>query len=218
MNKLYNTQKKITNEIRDFLKINVPNMRITQLNIIPEILFGMIASESVVSTDIAKCLKNEFSYVQLESVQRRIRRFYNNKLFDGENFYDALIKHVIFNYKKKLKDFRVHIIIDHMFSHDNYTTLMMSMRVGKQGIPLWFKSFKGKKVSDAFEESLIIEGINYIIDLFKHTKYKLTFLADRWFNSTNLMKTIEKAGHIYCFRLKKNIKCFIYDKKLEMVR
>ena len=98
MNKLYNTQKKITNEIRDFLKINVPNMRITQLNIIPEILFGMIASESVVSTDIAKCLKNEFSYVQLESVQRRIRRFYNNKLFDGENFYDALIKHVIFNY------------------------------------------------------------------------------------------------------------------------
>ncbi|MBD9107261.1 hypothetical protein EGP99_05585 [bacterium] len=62
---------------------------------------------------------------------------------------------------------------------------------------LWFKSFKDKKVSD----------------LFKHTKYKLTFLADRWFNSTNLMKTIEKAGHIYCFRLKKNIKCFIYDKK-----
>ncbi len=115
--------------------------------------------------------------------------------------------------RKKQKDFRVHIIIDHMFSHDNYTTLMMSMRVGKQCIPLWFKSFKGKKVSDAFEESLIIEGINYIIDLFKHTKYKLTFLADRWFNSTNLMKTIEDAGHIYCFRLKKNIKCFIYDKK-----
>lgn len=100
-----------------------------------------------------------------------------------------------------------------MFSHDNYTTLMMSMRVSKHGIPLWFRSFKGKKVSDAFEESLIIEGINYIIDLFKHTKYKLTFLADRWFNSTNLMKTIEDAGHIYCFRLKKNIKCFIYDKK-----
>ncbi len=66
MNKLYNTQEKITNEIREFLKINIPNLRKTQLNIIPEILFGMIASESVVSTDIAKCLKNEFSYVQLE--------------------------------------------------------------------------------------------------------------------------------------------------------
>lgn len=61
--------------------------------------------------------------------------------------------------RKKHKDNRVHIIIDHMFSHDNYTTLMMSMRVGKQGIPLWFKSFKGKKVSDAFEESLVLRNL-----------------------------------------------------------
>ena len=91
MNKLYNTQEKITNEIRKFLKNNIQNLRKTQLNIIPEILFGMISSESVVSTDIAKCLKNEFSYVQLESVQRRIRRFFNNDLFDSEAFFNALI-------------------------------------------------------------------------------------------------------------------------------
>ena len=51
----------------------------------------MISSESVVSTDIAKYLKNEFSYVQLESVQRRIRRFFNNDLFDSEAFFNALI-------------------------------------------------------------------------------------------------------------------------------
>lgn len=61
MNKLYNTQEEITKKIREFLKINVPNLRKTQLNIIPEILFGIISSESVVSTDISKCLKNEFS-------------------------------------------------------------------------------------------------------------------------------------------------------------
>ena len=91
MNKLYNTQEKITNEIREFLKINIPNLRKTQLNIIPEILFGMISSESVVFTDIAKCLKNEFSYVKLESVQRRVRRFFNNDLFDSEAFFNALI-------------------------------------------------------------------------------------------------------------------------------
>ena len=38
---------------------------------------------------------------------------YINKLFDGEDFYDALINHVIFNYKKKHKYFSVHVIIDH---------------------------------------------------------------------------------------------------------
>ena len=65
MTKLYNTQEEIANKIREFLKINVPNLRKTQLNIIPEILFGMISSESVVSTDIAKCLKNEFFYFNI---------------------------------------------------------------------------------------------------------------------------------------------------------
>ena len=57
MTKLYNTQKKITNEICEFLKKNIPNLRKTQLNFIPEILFGMIVSESVVTADIANNLK-----------------------------------------------------------------------------------------------------------------------------------------------------------------
>lgn len=222
MNKLYNTQEKITNEIREFLKNNIPILRKTQLNIIPEILFGMIASESVVSTDIAKCLKNEFSYVQLESVQRRIRRFFNNDLFDSEVFFNALITYVIFKYSKKHKDNRIHITFDHMFSHDNYVTLMFTMRVGKQGIPIWFKSFKQEYINKevslekggtiAFNETLIIEGIKHVSALFDG-KFDLIFLADRWFNSENILKTIASLGHTYCIRLKKNIKLFIYDKK-----
>ncbi len=76
------------------------------------------------------------------------------------------------------------------------------MRVGKQGIPLWFRCFKGKDNSNAFKESLILEGINYVIDLFDKS-FKLIFLADRWFNSINIMKTIDDAGHIFCLRLKK---------------
>ena len=44
MTKLYNTQAQITNKIREFLKISISNLRKTQLNIIPEILFGMIST------------------------------------------------------------------------------------------------------------------------------------------------------------------------------
>lgn len=128
MTKLYNTQTEIKNRFREFLKINVPNLRKTQLNIIPEILFGMISSESVVSTDIAKCLKNEFSFIQLESIQKRIRRFFNNKLFDHEDFYNSLIISVISKYKLKHKDKRINITFDHMFSHDNYVTLMFILK------------------------------------------------------------------------------------------
>ena len=222
MNKLYNTQTEITNKIREFLKISIPNLRKTQLNIIPEILFGMISSESVVSSDIAKSLKNEFSFVQLESIKKRIRRFFNNKLFDPENFYNFLIISVISSYKKKHKDNRIHITFDHMFSHDNYVTLMFTMRVGKQGIPLWFKSFKQEYINKdislekggtiAFNETLIINGIKHVSALFGE-KFDLIFLADRWFNSEKILSTIESLGHTYCIRLKKNIKLFIYDNK-----
>ena len=71
MTKLYNTQTEITNKIREFLKISIPNLRKTQLNIIPEILFGMISSKSIVSSDIVKSLKNEFSFVGLVFLLRK---------------------------------------------------------------------------------------------------------------------------------------------------
>lgn len=222
MNKLYNTQTEITNKIRKFLKNSISNLRKTQLNIIPEILFGMISSESVVSSDIVKSLKDEFSFVQLESIKKRIRRFFNNKLFDSESFYNSLITSVLSSYKKKHKDKRIHITFDHMFSHDNYVTLMFTMRIGKQGIPIWFKSFKQEYINKekslekgktiAFNESLIIEGIKHVSTLFNNN-FDLIFLADRWFNSEKILNTIESLGHTYCIRLKKNIKIFIHDKK-----
>ena len=203
MNKLYNTQKDFAIEFNKFISNVNPDLRKTQLNILPHIIYGMSVAESSVASDFARSLKEEFSFVQYDSIVKRIRRFYNNKLFDANDFYDKLIKHVISTYKKKHDDKRVHVIVDHMFSHDNYTTLMMSMRIGKQG----------KKDSKAFTEELILKGIDYIINLFKETDYKIVFLADRWFNSTNLMKHIDSAGHIYCFRLKRTLRYLYMIKK-----
>ena len=181
-----------------------------ELNILPHIIWGMINAESSI-LNVAKHLKDDFSLVQFDSVTKRIRRFFNNSLFNPYDFYDYLIKYVISNYKKKHKDKRVHIVIDYMFSHDNYTVLMFSMRVGNQGIPIWFRCFENIP-SEAFYESLIIEGIDYCISLFNND-FSLIFLGDRWFNSIKLMKLIHDSNHFFCFRLKTNIKVSIYDKK-----
>ena len=212
MYKIYNNQEDIASEISNFLKKVLPNIRKTQLNIIPYIVLGMILSESCVASDIAKNLKNDFSLVQHESVIRRIKRFFRNNLFNPYDFYDEIIKYVISNYKKKHSDKRVHIIFDHMFSHDNYTVFMITMRIGKQGIPLWFRCFKGNNDTNAFCEELLKEGISYVSKLFPKD-YDLVFLADRWFNSIAFMKHIDSLGHTYCIRIKKDIKLYIYDKK-----
>jgi len=71
--------------------------------------------------------------------------------------------------------------------------------VGKQGIPIWFKSFKQEYINKevslekggtiVFNETLIIEGIKHVSALFGG-KFDLIFLADRWFNSENTLKII----------------------------
>ena len=178
MNIIYNNQEDFARKISEFLS-KIPGIRKTQLNIIPYILLGIINSESLVATDIAKKLKRNFSLIQHDSVVKRIRRFFKNKIFKPYDFYNHIIRHVISSYKKKSNDRRVHIVFDHMFSRDNFTVFMITMRIGKQGIPLWFRCFKWKNCSEAFQESLITEGIDYVSSLFPKEDYNLIFLADR---------------------------------------
>lgn len=211
MNKYYNTQEEIASKIKSKILEIIPNIRKSQLKIIPFILIGMLNSESIVASDISNYLKDDFSLVQHGSVVKRIRRFFKNKLFNPYLFYDQIIRYVISNYKKKHSDNRVHIVFDHMFSKSNYTVFMITMRIGKTGIPLWFRCFKEHNEL-AFKESLLKEGISYVSSLFDKS-FDLIFLADRWFNSVSLLKHIDTLGHTFCVRLKRNINIFIYSNK-----
>ena len=164
MIKLYNIQSDITRGFSKFLTSSIPNLRKTQLNFLPSLLFGMINSESCASSDIAKSLKDELKWAQYDSVVKRINRFWSNKLFNGKD-----------------------ITFDHMFSKDNYTIFMFSMRIGTQGIPIYFDCFKGINNTDAFKIETILKGIDAIDALFKNRGFELVFLADRWFNSTDIV-------------------------------
>ena len=172
MYKLYNNQSDITSALSKFLMQF--HLRKTQLNIIPSLICGMIMSESCVCFDIANKLKGPFKSIQLESIVRRLQRFFNNKLFQPYLFYDEVIRFVISHYKCKHNDKKVHIIFDHMYMRDHFTVLMFSLRVGKQSIPLWFRCFLGKSDPNAYTEGLIKQGIDYVYDLFHDKDYKLS--------------------------------------------
>lgn len=213
MNIVYYNQDKITSEFLNLFTSVFPNMRKTHLNILPDILFGMISSESSSVPDIAKSLKgSKFSNVLFDSISKRIRRFFNNSLFDSYLFYNHIIKYIIDNFKIKHIDKKVHITFDHMFSHNNYSVFMISMRVGKQGIPLYFKCFKGV-FKDAFDINMILDGILFVHNLFKDKDVNLIFLADRWFNSHKILNFIDSLGHTFIIRTKNYTKVLVYDKK-----
>ena len=207
MKKLYNTQKQISSSLEQFLQNNISCLHKPQAKLIPAIILGMISSESVVTKDIAISLKDEFSLVQLHSVTKRIRHLLNNPRFDGYEFYNEFITYIINNYKVKHSNTNnVHLSIDHMYCKDNYTVLLISMRIGKQGIPIYFKCFKGINEPEAFKDKTIINAIDCAYSLFKEKYFNVIFLADRWFNSKKVLQHIESIGATYCFRLKGNIK------------
>ena len=76
MTKLYNTAKEFATDFKQTLEKAIPDIKKTQLNIIPYIILSMILSESCVPLDMAKVLKDEFSSIQIDSVIKRIRRFF----------------------------------------------------------------------------------------------------------------------------------------------
>jgi hypothetical protein len=121
----------------------------------------------------------------------------------SSDFYNSIIKYIIKNYKFKNKN--VYISFDHMYCKDKFTIFLLSLRIGKQGIPLWFRCFKGVDNADAFKLSLMNQGISYVHNLFKDKKCNLIFLADRWFNFREIMQHIDSLGDTYCIRTKSNV-------------
>lgn len=101
----------------------------------------------------------------------------------------SLIKFVIKSYHS---DKRVHIVFDHMFSSANFTVFMLSMRIGKKGIPLWV--IRVKDNSSTFKLKVITEDIDYVSNLFGNN-FDLIFFAVRWFNSTKLMSYINSLSY-----------------------
>lgn len=175
----------------------------------------MIISESCVPSDISKVLKDSFSTIQSDSVIKRIRRFFSNKLFKPYDFYKRLIIYVLNSFKSKHDDKIVYITFDHMFSKHNYTVLMFTMRIGTFGIPIWFKCFKGYSNNNAFKLKSMQKGIKTVSCLFKDTDFKLVFLADRWFGSPKVLDIIASLGHVYCVRLKGNISVYKDGEKVK---
>ena len=130
MYKLYNTQKDFTTNFMEFLKKAIPDIRKTQLNIIPYIIFSMIVSESCVPLDMAKVLKDEFSSIQVNSTVKRIRRFFSNKLFKPYLFYQKLMVYILKSFHAKHKDKTLYI-----FSYMKFYFLLKIIKT------LYFKIF-----------------------------------------------------------------------------
>ena len=174
----------------------------------------MLQSESIIISDIASTiapLKN----TSLDSAERYITRSLRNPNYDFHHFYFKFIQNIMSTYKVKHDDNKVIISLDHMYVEDRYTILMFTLRVGKTGIPLWFKEVKYHD-SEAYTYPIFKEAIQTCHDLVKlnNPDAKIKFLADRWFgNHVKILDYINIIGDAYDFRAKGSLLTLTMDKK-----
>ena len=224
MSKLYNTFDNVSSNILDFfnninLPISKPNKKVLAF-IIP----AMIKSESIVTADISKSLNSASFSSNDDSNQKRIWRFTNNKNVNIYDVFDSIIKAIINNISN-IKHDKLVVTMDHMFTKNNFVTLMFTLKIDNQGIPLCFftertssnchSEIQKNSRKKLFSEKFIKEAIDKVIELLSPLNTKITFLADRWFFNLKILKHIEDAGQFFCFRAKANssVKVYAFDKK-----
>lgn len=175
---------------------------------------SLLQSESIILSDLASTiapLKN----TSLDSAERYITRSLNNSNYDFHHFYFKFIQYIMSTFKIKHDDNKVIISLDHMYVEDRYTILMFTLRVGKTGIPLWFKEFY-YHASEAYTYPIFKDAIKTCHDLVKlnNPDAKIKFLADRWFgNHVKILDYINIIGDTYDFRAKGSLLTLTMDKK-----
>lgn len=225
MIKLYNSERVIVKGLNDFFNNINFNLSKPQKKIIPHIITSIINAENVTTLDISKCFIDDSFLSNQASIEKKLWRFFNSNKFNGIEFFNSSIKYIINNNIGCMRHNKLVVVMDHMYMKNNFVTLMFTLKIGKQSIPIWFKCDKTKsnrhyEIDELtkkclFSEKVIFNAINDVISLLSPLNSKITFLADRWFCNLKMMKHIHDKGHYFCVRAKvnSNIKIFIYDKK-----
>ena len=148
----------------------------------------------------------------------------NNEIIDIYKIFNSIIRKVILNISN-VKHNKLVVTLDHMFTKNNFVTLMFTLKIDNQGIPIWFSTertlnnchqeIQKHSRKRVFSEGFIFKAVNEVIDLLSPLNSKIIFLADRWFFNLKLLEHIQGKGAYYCFRAKENsnIKFLLYDKK-----
>ena len=214
--KSYYNQENISSNFRNFF-IKIFSLSKPHLKNLSYIIIAIISAESIVTSDLSRKLKNQFASVLFESVERRFRRFFKSFSSISYSFFDSFISHIISTFTVKHPDKHVHISFDHMFCKDKFTILLFSLRIGKQGIPIWFRCFKGKHNSDAYSIDLIKQGISHCANLFANKNYHIIFLADRWFPIVDILSHIQSIGCFFCLRSKSFFTFSYFNSKNKLI-
>lgn len=220
MSKLYNVFNFCSINFDKFF-YNIDNfLSKNQRNFLSDYFSALLSANSINFDKVALELSSKYPNIHFESILTRISRFLNNHNNNFHSLFDKVISHIFNNFKVKHDDNRVFISFDHMFVKEKFTVFMLSIKIGKQGFPIFFNTFEGKgkkEFGEAFRLKNIKDALSYVHNLIKSidSNIEIVFLADRWFgNYFPLFNFISnELNDYFVFRCKDNFKVYYYDER-----
>lgn len=220
MNKLYYNFQNFSTNFDDFFYKIDPTLTKNQRNFLSDIFTSILSANSINFDKLALQLSCKHHSIQFESILKRISRFLNNDNYNFHLLFDNLISYIFSSFKVKHDDNRVFLSFDHMFVKEKFTVFMLSIKIGRQGLPIYFNVYPGKhkpNYGDAFKINHIKKSLSYVHHLIKNIdpNIQIVWLADRWFgNLFPLFNFIHKTlNDNFVFRCKDNFKIYFFDKK-----
>lgn len=219
MNIIYNTFNDCSSNWDEFFYKIDNSLTKNQRNFLSSLFTAILSSSSSNFDKIAVELSQKFNNVKFESNLKRISRFLNNPNNNFHDLFNKIIIYIFSKFKVKYSDNRVFISFDHMFVREKFTVFMLSIKIGKQGFPIYFNVFEGKNsenCGDAFKVKNIKLSLYYVHNLIKSidSNIDIVWLADWWFgNLFPLFNFINFDLHdSFVFRCKDNFKVFYQPK------
>ena len=202
MNIVYNNFDEISTSLSNsFLNLS-NNLSKPQAKNLAYAIVAATDANSIVTSTVASHFKGSLSFNKPESNERKLRRFLNNFHFSPYIVYQDFINHILSNYKVKHLDNSIFISFDHSFNKDDFVSLVVALRIGKQSIPIWFRCFKSDDKT-AFNYEIIKDALTFAHESFPDKK--IVFLADRFFNDVAIFNLIDEFGDTYYIWTKTNV-------------
>ena len=173
MSKIYNNFNIISSDLSLFINSCHSNLSKPLLKNIPSLILSMINSQSVITANMASSISSVWSSNELSN-QKKIWRILNNKHLNIYSLYHNVISSIVSNISN-VRHNLLTVTLDHMFTKNNFVTLMFTLKIDNQGIPLVFRTERTlsnchseiQKLSrkKLFSESFIISLIDEVIEL-----------------------------------------------------
>ena len=147
--KAYYNQQKISSSLQHFFT-KFFSLSKPHLKLISFIITSMICAESVVTSDIFGKLKDDFSLVYLASIERRFRHFFNSFSSIAYSFFEPSLNTLFpISPLSTLIISSIFLLIT-CFAKTNLLFFFSPFVLVNNGIPIWFRCFKGKHNPDAY--------------------------------------------------------------------